>query len=70
MVAFPMSERFLDDPSLPPPGRRSGAGSASILPYLLRSLATRPAVPAVLESAGKQRPAGGPPARGGLDRRS
>ena len=41
-----MAERILDDPALPPPGRRSGAGSASILPYLLQSLAARPSVPA------------------------
>lgn len=70
MVALPMPERLLDDPSLPPPGRRSGAGSASILPYLLRSLASRPAVPAVLESAGKQRRAGAPAPGGGRDSRS
>jgi hypothetical protein len=41
-------ERF-DDPALPPPGSRSGDGTASILPYLLKSLATRPQVPVVLD---------------------
>jgi len=41
-VPRPMPERLFDDPTLPPPGRRSGAGSASVIPYLLKSLATRP----------------------------
>lgn len=31
-----------DDPTIPPPGRRTGAGSASILPYLVRTLAAKP----------------------------
>ncbi len=42
-----MSERVFDDPTLPPPGRRSGAGAASIVPYLLKTLATRPQAAAV-----------------------
>ena len=62
-----MSERVFDDPNLPPPGRRSGDGSTSILPYLLKTLATRP------QAAGIEalpRPAGpvsltAPPASGG-----
>ena len=31
------------DPTLPPPGRRWGAGAQSVLPYLTRSLQARPA---------------------------
>lgn len=37
-----MSDRLWDDPTIPPPGRRSGAGSWSILPYLVKSLAAKP----------------------------
>lgn len=38
-----MSERVWDeDPTIPPPGRRNGTGSSSILPYLARSLAAKP----------------------------
>jgi hypothetical protein len=33
-------------PELPPPGRRSGEGAASILPYLMDSLRAKPVVPA------------------------
>lgn len=56
-----MSERLLDDPTLPPPGRRSGAGAASIVPYLLNSLATRPQARVVPEPAVRlQRPAPAP----------
>jgi hypothetical protein len=32
----------LDDGAKPPPGQRAGAGSASILPYLAQSLASKP----------------------------
>ncbi|HWI83305.1 hypothetical protein [Ramlibacter sp.] len=53
-----MPDRIFEDPSLPPPGRRSGAGSASILPYLLHSLASRPKVPAVAEGVKPQRERG------------
>ena len=31
------------DPTLPPPGRRWGAGAQSVLPYLTKSLQARPA---------------------------
>jgi hypothetical protein len=31
-----------DDPTMPPPGCRTGTGSASILPYLVKSLASKP----------------------------
>ncbi len=31
-----------DDDANPPPGQRAGEGSASILPYLKQSLASRP----------------------------
>ncbi|HWI82480.1 hypothetical protein [Ramlibacter sp.] len=38
-----MSERdWEDDPTIPPPGRRTGGGSASILPFLAKSLAAKP----------------------------
>lgn len=37
-----MSDRLWDDPTIPPPGRRSGAGSWSILPYLVKTLAAKP----------------------------
>jgi hypothetical protein len=37
-----MSDRLWDDPTIPPPGRRSGSGSWSILPYLVKSLASKP----------------------------
>jgi hypothetical protein len=49
-----MPERLLDDPTLPPPGRRTGAGSASILPYLLKTLASRPQGPGIAEQGGAQ----------------
>jgi hypothetical protein len=52
-----MSERAFDDPTLPPPGRRSGAGSASIVPYLLKTLATRPQAAAIAPPG----PASAPP---------
>lgn len=31
-----------DDPTIPPPGCRTGNGSGSILPYLVKSLASKP----------------------------
>lgn len=37
---------FCDDPTIPPPGRRSGSGSSTILPYLVRTLAAKPRDPA------------------------
>lgn len=37
-----MPDGLLDDPTIPPPGRRNGEGSASILPYLARTLAAKP----------------------------
>lgn len=37
-----MREDSPAQPSLAPPGRRTGEGAASILPYLLRSLASKP----------------------------
>ena len=45
-----------DDPTIPPPGQRTGAGSASILPYLVRTLAAKPkACPSQVDD---QRPMG------------
>lgn len=35
-------DRLIDDPTIPPPGRRNGEGSASILPYLVKTLASKP----------------------------
>jgi hypothetical protein len=43
-----------DDPTIPPPGRRTGAGSASILPYLARTLAAKPK--ACSQQVNEQRP--------------
>lgn len=37
-----MPDRLVDDPTIPPPGRRNGEGSASILPYLVKTLASKP----------------------------
>ncbi len=37
-----MPDRLIDDPTIPPPGRRNGEGSASILPYLAKTLAAKP----------------------------
>jgi hypothetical protein len=31
-----------EDPTLPPPGRRTGNGSDSVVPFLVRTLMTRP----------------------------
>jgi hypothetical protein len=44
-------EDFCDDPTIPPPGRRSGSGSSTILPYLVRTLAAKPRDPADHEPA-------------------
>lgn len=40
-----MPHNFNDDPTIPPPGKRTGAGISSILPFLVKSLATKPQVP-------------------------
>jgi hypothetical protein len=37
-----MSHSVFDDPTIPPPGKRTGDGTESILPYLVKSLATKP----------------------------
>ncbi|GAB3645332.1 hypothetical protein [Ramlibacter alkalitolerans] len=39
---MPILDQDEHDPTLPPPGRRWGAGAQSVLPYLTRSLQTRP----------------------------
>jgi hypothetical protein len=39
-----MSHSIFDDPTIPPPGKRTGDGTESILPYLMKSLATKPQV--------------------------
>lgn len=47
---------FCDDPTIPPPGRRSGSGSSTILPYLVRTLAAKPRDPAEPEPAANGAP--------------
>lgn len=37
-----MPDRLIDDPTIPPAGCRNGEGSASILPYLAKTLAAKP----------------------------
>ena len=37
-----MSYSYNDDPTIPPPGRRSGRGAESIVPYLVKTLASKP----------------------------
>lgn len=52
-----MPDRLIDDPTIPPPGRRNGEGSASILPYLVKTLAAKPmAAPAVPASRAERDP--------------
>jgi hypothetical protein len=46
-----MPTTVYDDPTIPPPGRRTGDGTESILPYLVKSLATKPQVQAHPEDA-------------------
>lgn len=46
-----MPDRLIDDPTIPPPGRRNGEGSASILPYLVKTLAAKPMAPAATPAA-------------------
>jgi len=31
-----------DDPTIPPPGRRTGKGAESVVPYLKKSIASKP----------------------------
>ena len=31
-----------DDPTIPPPGKRTGKGAESVVPYLVKSLASKP----------------------------
>ncbi|MEZ0309697.1 MAG: hypothetical protein ACAH21_17370 [Ramlibacter sp.] len=38
-----MSYSLNDDPTIPPPGRRTGKGADSVVPYLAKSLASKPA---------------------------
>jgi hypothetical protein len=37
-----MSYSSNDDPTIPPPGRRTGKGAESVVPYLKKSLASKP----------------------------
>jgi hypothetical protein len=41
-----MRDPIDDDPTVPPPGRRTGAGVGSIFPFLVKSQATKPQVEA------------------------
>lgn len=66
-----MPHRYDDDPTIPPPGRRTGVGISSIFPFLTKSLATKPQVPAHPDDASTVpqldpppgRLGGGPPKR-------
>jgi hypothetical protein len=40
---MPINNQDEQDPTLPPPGSRWGAGAQSVLPYLTKSLQARPA---------------------------
>lgn len=40
-----MTSIFHDDPTVPPPGKRTGTGLSSILPFLVRSRVAKPEVP-------------------------
>ena len=40
---MPISNQEDQDPTLPPPGSRWGAGAQSVLPYLTKTLQARPA---------------------------
>jgi hypothetical protein len=40
-----MPDSYQDDPTVPPPGKRSGTGVGSIFPFLKKSLATKPQIP-------------------------
>jgi hypothetical protein len=40
---MPINSHDDQDPTLPPPGSRWGAGAQSVLPYLTKSLQARPA---------------------------
>ena len=37
-----MSNSYDEDPTIPPPGSRSGRGAESVLPYLVKTLAAKP----------------------------
>jgi hypothetical protein len=39
-----MPDTYDEDPTIPPAGKRSGKGANSILPFLKRSLASKPQV--------------------------
>jgi hypothetical protein len=49
-----MDSSLFDDPEMPPPGQRSGAGAASVLTYLFQSrcIFTKPAA----AKTGQERP--------------
>jgi hypothetical protein len=41
-----MPERIVvEDPTIPQPGNRSGSGSSSLLPFLAKTLASKPKAP-------------------------
>lgn len=60
-----MPDRLVDDPTIPPPGCRNGEGSASILPYLAKTLAAKPkvapAAPVLQPERAKDEPPGPDP---------
>jgi hypothetical protein len=51
-----MPSTVFDDPTIPPPGKRTGDGTESILPYLVKSLATKPQVQPHPEDAAYEDP--------------
>lgn len=53
-----MDSSLFDDPEMPPPGQRSGAGAASVLTYLFQSrcIFTRPAAKPAAAKAERERP--------------
>lgn len=53
-----------DDKTIPP-GRRSGKGSASVVPFLVKSLATKPQVPVQPEDRETEDPQDPGDAQGG-----
>jgi hypothetical protein len=56
---MPINSHDEQDPNLPPPGSRWGAGAQSVLPYLTKTLRARPA--SAPEQGREARPAPEPP---------
>jgi hypothetical protein len=54
-----MPNTVFDDPTIPPPGKRTGDGIESILPFLVKSLAAKPQVHPQSDDSAHQDPANG-----------